>query len=84
MTINISPLDQQVHMKQLESKFGGSIYDHSNQTLTGWRAERQHAENSSVTSHDQSKPVAEKNEPSIGKNWITKIANMFILPRFAG
>jgi hypothetical protein len=83
MSINISPLDQQVHLKQFEPTFGGSNYDHSSLPLTGWRAERQHAENSSVASHDQSKPVAEKNEPAIGKNWIARIANMFIMPRFA-
>jgi hypothetical protein len=83
MTINISPLDQQVHLKQYEPKFGDSIYDHSNQPLTGWRAERQHVENSSVASHDQSKPVAGKNETAVGKNWIAKIVNLFVIPRFA-
>jgi hypothetical protein len=83
MSINISPLDQQVHLKQYEPTFGGSNYDHSSLPLTGWRAERQNAENKVASSKEQSEPVAQKNEPAIGKNWIARIANMFIMPRFA-
>jgi hypothetical protein len=83
MSINITPLDQQVHLKQLEPTFGGSNHDHSNLPLTGWRAEHRHVENYSVASLDQSNPVAEKNEHAIGKNWIARIANIFIMPRFA-
>ena len=86
MSINISPLDQQINMKQLEPKFGGSSYDHSSQPLTGWRAERQQAENNTLTSQkhgDQGKRSAEMNKPDIAQSWIAKIANMFIMPQFA-
>jgi hypothetical protein len=83
MSINITPLDQQVHLKQLEHGFGASNYDHSSQPLTGWRAERQHAENNVSSSKEQSEPVAQKNEPANGKNWIARIANMFNTPRLA-
>jgi hypothetical protein len=83
MSINITPLDQQVHLKQFEPGFGASNYDHSSQPLTGWRAERQHAENKIASSKEQSEPAAQKNETAIDKNWIARIANMFIMPRFA-
>jgi hypothetical protein len=86
MTINLSPLDQQVHMKQLEPKFGGSIYDHSNQPLTGWRAERQHAENNVAARQnqgDQGECSANMNKPDINRSWVARIANMFNTPRFA-
>ena len=84
MTINLSPLDQQVHMKQLEPKFGGSIYDHSNRPLTGWRAERQLIENQITARKEQSEPDTKTNEPAPAINWIAKIANMFNTPRLAG
>ena len=83
MSINISPLDQQINMKQLESKFGGSTYDHSSQPLTGWRAERQQAENTFVASKDQTETTVDKQKPVISKDWIAKIATMFIKPSFA-
>ena len=83
MSINISPLDQQINMKQLEPKFGGSTYDHSSQPLTGWRAERQQSENTFVTRKDQTEPTVANHSPVINNDWIAKIANMFIKPRFA-
>jgi len=82
--ILITPLDQQMYMKQLDSKYGGSIYDHSNPPLNGWRAERQQAENISVARKNQSEPIIAKCEPAVTMNWIAKIANIFILPRIAG
>jgi hypothetical protein len=86
MSINITPLDQQVNLKQFEPTFSGSNYDHSSLPLTGWRAECQQAENNAVTSqkhNDQGKRSAEMNKPDIAQSWIAKIANMFIMPRFA-
>ncbi len=84
MTINITPLDQQFHLKQFEPKFGGSTFDHSGRPLAGWKAERDHAHNNVAASKVQSKPVAKKNKPVVGESWIAKIADMFKLPRFAG
>jgi hypothetical protein len=83
MSINITPRDQQIHLKQLEPGFGASNYDHSSQPLTAWRAERQHAENKIASSKEQIEPAAQKNEPAIDKYWISRIANMFNMPRFA-
>jgi len=83
MSINITPLDQQIHLNQLEPTFGGPNYDHSSLPLTGWRAERQQAENNTIVSKDQSEMSVDKQTPVIGKNWFSKIANMFIMPRFA-
>ena len=83
MSINISPLDHQVHLKQFEPTFGGSNYDHSSQPVTGCKAERQWVENNTVANVDQSRVIAEDNGAVVGKNWITKFANLFILPRFA-
>jgi hypothetical protein len=83
MSINNSPLDQKVQLEQFEPTFGVSNYDHSSQPLTGWRAERQQAENNAIVSKDQSKTTVDKHKPVIGKNWFAKIANMFIMPRFS-
>lgn len=86
MSINISPLDQQVHLKQLEPKFGGSTYDHSGRPLTSWRAERQHAKNniSAKQNHgDQGESSTNMNKPDIVQNWIAKVSNMFSTPRFS-
>jgi hypothetical protein len=83
MSINISPLDLQINMKQHEPKFGGSTYDHSSQPLTGWRAERQQAENTYVARKDQTETTDEKQLPVISKDWIANIATMFVKPRFA-
>jgi hypothetical protein len=83
MSINISPLDLQISMKQLEPKFGGSTYDHSSQPLAGWRAERQQAENTLVTRKDQTETTVDNHSPVINNDWIAKIANMFVKPRFA-
>jgi hypothetical protein len=86
MSINITPLDQQVNLKQFEPTFGGSNFDHSNLPLSGWGAERQQAKNNIATSQrhsDQGKRSVEMNKPDIAQSWIAKIANMFIMPRFA-
>jgi hypothetical protein len=83
MSINISPLDQQVHLKQLEPTFGGSTYDHSGHPLTSWRAERQHAENNVSARKDQSKTVVGKKAPVTANNWIAKFVNLFTTPSFA-
>jgi hypothetical protein len=86
MSINITPLDQQVNLKQFEPNFVGENHDHSGRPITGWRAERQHAKNNTATSQkhsDQDKRSAEMNKPDIAQSWIAKIANMFIMPRFA-
>ena len=87
MSINISPLDQQVHLKQLEPKFGGSTYDHSGSPLTGWRAERQHAKNNSSAKQnhgDQGERSANMNKPDIVQSWIARIIDVFNTPRLAG
>jgi len=84
MSIDISPLDQQVHLKQFEPKFGGSIYDHSKRPLFGWRAERQQAENNAIVSKDQSETSVDQQKPAIGKSWFAKLADLFTTPRFAG
>ena len=84
MTINITPLDQQVHLKHLEPKFDGSSYDHSGRPLKGWRAERQHVENNIIASKEHSEPVTKSNEPAHDSNWVAKIANMFKTPRLVG
>ena len=86
MSINITPLDEQVNLKQIEPTFDGSNYDHSRRPLTGWRAERQRAKNNIAISQkhsDQGKCSAEMNRPDIAQSWISKIANMFVMPRFA-
>ncbi len=79
--IIITPLDQQMYMKQLESKYGGSIYDRSNQPLKGWSAERQQAENNTIVSKDQSETTVDEQKPVIVKSWFAKLGNMFITPR---
>jgi hypothetical protein len=84
MSINITPLDQQVHLKQFEPGFGASNYDHSSQPLTGWRAERQLIENQITARKEQNEPDTKTNEPAPAINWIAKIANMFNTPRLAG
>lgn len=42
MNTRISPLEQQLHMKQLEQKIQDVHYDHLGAPLTGWKAERQY------------------------------------------
>jgi hypothetical protein len=84
MSINITPLDQQVHLKQFEPTFGGSNYDHSSQHVTGWRAERQQAENNAAARKQQIEPVAANSKPDITQSWIARITHMFNTPRLAG
>ena len=43
MSFDPNPLSHQLYLKDLETKYLGSDYDHSRPPLRGWRAERQQA-----------------------------------------
>jgi hypothetical protein len=84
MSINITPLDQQINLKRFEAKFGGSTYDHSARPATGWRAERHMAENRAAAGKNQGENVANDKVPATASNWIASFVNRLVTPRFAG
>jgi hypothetical protein len=81
--IIITPLDQQMYFKQLDSKYAGSIHGHLNQPLKGWRAKRQQAENRLFARKEQTGSTNDKQRSLIGKGWIARLSSIFIKPRFA-
>ena len=73
MFFDPNPLSQQLHLKELETKYLARNFDHSKPPLTGWRAEHQQVEFSKQTPTPKNKIASEAigAGPKIG--WIAPL-----------
>lgn len=83
MSFDSSLLSQQIYLKELETKFSARNFDHSKPQLTGWRAERQHAEFSERKLEPTQKLTPEGNEGASMPRRVIEIMKLWFSTRAA-